>query len=1809
MKRWLIIMLLGIFSTGILTPNILAQDITVAPQSFNINLNYGETTTETLTINNTSGSSVDFTVEGLKTNILALTNSVDVNFEYQRTLDALDFFYDNYELSEINTQEASELATALVGQNVLLIVHQEACDVTAFEGFADVLQTYANNGGTIIFTGATKSALGSTYDSACLFATGLLEGSFIGNITSAADLTVNLPDEAIVENVENPYELDLVTYTYNITNDDAIRVVSYEGEDVIVRREIGAGQVILIAHNYLNDSNNTRRIIANAVRSAGGVEWLSTNTLAGTIDGSTYDLALTFDGNAVYGGVYQADLVIATDAGNVTVPITLTITGIPGIQTNTIILDFEEWLVGATVTQQFTIENTGTDSLFITDIVSDNADYTVDITSASLYAEKTIDVTVTYMPSAIETDVGALSIFTNASANPTIISLNGEGLGGSLPTPNPAAIEVTLNSGESTTETLTINNPGAGPLDFEIVLGPGSNTNNLLVHVLGMDDQLSDNTIGVIENSFPEFTITTTETTDIGEFQTLLTQNKMLLLPRDDFTLQNMFNANPEILDNFLSTGGVVLFITSINIANATGVFDGINANSFNGEFLVTDPHPMNEGLASSYPDFNFTANAVEFTGDYTSTLDYDGYYGINTIAAYTYPVQGGLAAYLGLNYFTPTNENETILINTMGWLNENALPDWITFTPTTATDIGFPDGSVEIEVTLNSEGLLGGTYETTLILLNNGPVPTLEIPITMVVVGVPAVELEVTSIDFGNVVIGNTPNQTFTIFNPGTDSLFVTSITTEFGDEYTFDNETITVPPLSEADINLVFDPSTPGDYTTTITIENNVETQTIELTGIGISAPEFGIDPESLAVTLLAGSDTTTTLSISNTGAGPLAYFITGEPIDVFEIVTITNAINIFSYPNLLTSIESLDLNYNLTEYNGTDGSELAAILNNAQVLVVPTFDSGLANPATIANFAAAIQNFTNNGGLVIVTGNDCTDCINALGLFNTTLFNYTASYEPHIVVLPDSPLANGLPESYTQVAFNWIFQNFDNATTVVTGTDYGLLSGPILAYNNIGGGNAVYLGFNYNGIDPNADLMLSNAINWNYTVPDWLSISNFGETVAADGGTFDVDITIDATGLLAGTYTYDMIIQTNDPLNPTVLYPITLVVEAFPQAVFVNNPLSCDGFAAFTDLSVNDPTSWAWDFGDGNTATDQNPTHNYEDNGTYDITLEVCNDLGCDNITGSIVVDFTASFCDTILMPSTGNLTLNSCTGVLFDPGGDAQYPNSMSGTVTIAPPGASEIILQFASFEMETNFDYIEIYDGENTNGTLLGFFEGNELPGNNGEIIANTGAVTIFIFSDGVVTQEGFETTWQCLFPTDPPIPNFSGTSLSCDGYATFFDESLGGANAWTWDFGNGETSTEENPTVFYEDNGEYTVSLEVCNDIGCSDISSMVTVDLAASFCDTLNMPQSGEQLITACTGVLLDSGGDNNYLPNTNSTITIAPPNAVQLIFTFSFIDLQTNSDYIEFFNGPDASGEYLGFYDGTGLPNGDGIIIAESGALTVHLVTDGFGESSGFEATWECISPTVAPTPAFTNDIIAPCEGEIAFLDQSENFPSSWLWDFGDGNTSTEQSPVHFYEQNGTYTVTLETCNAVGCETITEELVLADIFLLDIDFNYPIPLGIPHQFTDNTAGAISWEWNFGNGAGALDNPTPTVTYFQLGNYDVEVTISNGTCTSTETFTVAVAPVGIDDINENTTLNIYPNPTDGMLQIDYQFEGNRNLQLQVFDAIGRQVHQQKANAFNGFNHQLNLANFAKGVYMLSITSEEGTARKQIVIQ
>jgi PGF-pre-PGF domain-containing protein/uncharacterized repeat protein (TIGR01451 family) len=143
------------------------------------------------------------------------------------------------------------------------------------------------------------------------------------------------------------------------------------------------------------------------------------------------------------------------------------------------------------------------------------------------------------------------------------------------------------------------------------------------------------------------------------------------------------------------------------------------------------------------------------------------------------------------------------------------------------------------------------------------------------------------------------------------------------------------------------------------------------------------------------------------------------------------------------------------------------------------------------------------------------------------------------------------------------------------------------------------------------------------------------------------------------------------------------------------------------------------------------------------------------------------------------------------------------------------------------------------------------------------------------------------------------------------------------------------------------------------------------------------------------------------------------------------------------------------------------------------------------------------------------------VQFNDNSEK-ATGWNWDFGDGASSTEQSPTHTYSAAGAYTVNLTVSNANGTasrlSTITVLVQPATIFPV-ANFSSSatsgyVPLSV--QFTDLSKNATGWKWDFGDGTNSIDQ-NPTHTYSAAGAYTVNLTVSNDNGTNLKSTTISV--------------------------------------------------------------------------------------------
>ncbi|MDB5283921.1 MAG: hypothetical protein JWO06_2996, partial [Bacteroidota bacterium] len=179
--------------------------------------------------------------------------------------------------------------------------------------------------------------------------------------------------------------------------------------------------------------------------------------------------------------------------------------------------------------------------------------------------------------------------------------------------------------------------------------------------------------------------------------------------------------------------------------------------------------------------------------------------------------------------------------------------------------------------------------------------------------------------------------------------------------------------------------------------------------------------------------------------------------------------------------------------------------------------------------------------------------------------------------------------------------------------------------------------------------------------------------------------------------------------------------------------------------------------------------------------------------------------------------------------------------------------------------------------------------------------------------------------------------------------------------------------------------------------------------------------------------------------------------------------------------------------------------------------------------------VIPHVPPVTNFIADVTTTCTGLVNFTDLSTGLPTSWLWNFGDGNTSTLQNPGHLYILNGTYTVQLTATNAYG----STPKIVAGYIVVNKPAG-PAGTGASHcgastfSLSASTTNHVAWRDSTG-AVVSITNPFITPTLSHTTTYYVEDTIPNAA--------VTVGPVSNTALS--ATGGFFSNSTDRYLTFD----------------------------------------------------------------
>jgi len=570
-------------------------------------------------------------------------------------------------------------------------------------------------------------------------------------------------------------------------------------------------------------------------------------------------------------------------------------------------------------------------------------------------------------------------------------------------------------------------------------------------------------------------------------------------------------------------------------------------------------------------------------------------------------------------------------------------------------------------------------------------------------------------------------------------------------------------------------------------------------------------------------------------------------------------------------------------------------------------------------------------------------------------------------------------------------------------------------------------------------------------------------------------------------------------------------------------------------FSDQSSGDVISWSWNFGDGGGSSDQNPSHTYSSSGAYTVSLTVSDADSSDTETqGDYIKIYTprrpiANFSREPINPDepiTIRFIDQSSCGAFLD-----NYPSIDATSIG----GITSWTWDFG--------DGVGSYD---RNPSHMYQFKG-------------TYTVSLTVSGPGgsdTVIQEDY-----VQFATSAPVANFTATPRSGGSplLVQFTGTSTGDITSRHWDFGDGATSAQQNPTHTYQNSGSYTVSLTVTGPGGSNTktMEDFIQVTPPPPVANFTAAPRSGgSPLLVQFTG--FSTGDITSWLWNfgdgTKSTVKI-PSHTYQNIgsYTVSLTvtgpggsHTKTMADYIQVtppppvanFTAAPRSGKSPLVVQFTGTSTGeitswlwnfgDGITSTQRnpshtyqniGSYTVSLTVTGPGGSD--TKTVEGYIQ-VTPPPPVANFTAEPKSGRtpltVQFTGTSTGDITSRVWKFGDGATSTAKNPVHTYQNHGAYTVSLTVTGPGGSNTktvggfiqVAPPAPIANFTAEPTIGDSPLVV----QFNDTSEGNISSQlWDFGDGMTSTEkNPSHTYTFENTGNFTVSLTVTGVGGTDTVT-------------------------------------------------------------------------------------------------
>ncbi|MDG5800576.1 PKD domain-containing protein [Marinilabiliaceae bacterium ANBcel2] len=321
---------------------------------------------------------------------------------------------------------------------------------------------------------------------------------------------------------------------------------------------------------------------------------------------------------------------------------------------------------------------------------------------------------------------------------------------------------------------------------------------------------------------------------------------------------------------------------------------------------------------------------------------------------------------------------------------------------------------------------------------------------------------------------------------------------------------------------------------------------------------------------------------------------------------------------------------------------------------------------------------------------------------------------------------------------------------------------------------------------------------------------------------------------------------------------------------------------------------------------------------------------------------------------------------------------------------------------------------------------------------------------------------------------------------------------------WNWDFGNGNSSTAENPQTTYINPGSYTVTLVATYNGESQTVTKtdFITVHHSPS----AQFSVSGDQ--TGCAPYQIEFTNQSSDPANS------------ELSFIWSFGDGNNSRE-----ENPQHQYKHQGNFDVS--------LIAEN----EHGCTSSFSINNAVEVSH--------PRASFGVNQRTSCAGELTaqFTNLSrakEGYESEW--DFGDGNSSDENSPTHKYNETGSFSVSLTVTDDIGCSDHISRNNLIEVVETEASFTLAKDIVCPDeeiQFTNKSSHASNFKWTVKRDTTINEvfsyKKTPEKSLNEPGDYEIWLLADNGTCIDSTMQTIHVEEVIAKFETEDSFICEYP--------------------------------------------------------------------------